>query len=241
MAISVASASTGMITPASFSTGLTNLENRTVERKVADFSALAYESGQGATLKAVSAGEQILNKLDKLESLLLHADMDATVRGTDQARFVKQSEIAVVLREIDQIVSQAGFDDINLISSESPIYQLQTSRTGGSLRFTPRPMDTKGLALQDVSIRALDRRGLGLENLGMISDTDHAKATELVNTAIKVASNHVDDLKQLQELFTDESLLTKINTVIQARDSGQGQDSSGRLSIGPGLFFDITA
>lgn len=223
-------------------TAFNNVRTHDSQRRA--YSATPLETSKVAVSKALDTAEFVLTQLDKLESEIFHANMDGKVADSSAARFSRQGTVAVMLRQIDQAVSQAEYKDINLVSSNGREVRLQTSGDGGSMLVSPRPMDTRGLGLETVAITAVDVRGLGIADLGIIAQTDVEKALELVANAKKVARSRMDDLAGIAAIFDgEESFLDKINSIaaIESGGANRGKTSRGTLNIGPGLFFDLMA
>lgn len=233
MVSAVSGTVTGILYPTvRLSNSLSNLEASEVARR-SSLSTYGLATSRTALDKALEAGKFILENLSKIQSQLLHADMDGVVADSTAARFRRQGEIAVLLAEIDQAVSLAENNGVNLIASTSSDYVLSTTTEGGTLRVSPQPLDTPGLNIAGLSIQPLDTLSLGLDDLGIISNQDIADAHEAIDTALKIATYRFSLLEELGNVVNSgSSFLSQINNLLNQIDA---------TNLPAGTFIDVVA
>ncbi|MDP7651779.1 MAG: hypothetical protein QGF38_08760 [Rhodospirillales bacterium] len=213
----------------SFRASLADQSRNTIERK--RVGSIGLTTSRTALNQAVSAGKIVQEFLTELRSTIIQASMEGVVADSQSARFSRQGEVAVMLGQIDQAVSLAAHEGINIISSNGNAVRLQTNSTGGALDVQPQPLDVVGLRLSELAITPMDLLGLGLSDLGIISDKDVAEALEKVDRAILIAGSRLDNLVGFQSVFAGASdFLTQINPTNLSVDA---------TSLPPGTFLNI--
>jgi hypothetical protein len=229
MVNAVSGLSSPTLTLKSFRASLADESRNTLERKRS--GSVSLNTSRTALNQAVSAGNIVKEFLAELRSTIIHASLEGVIAGSQNVRFSRQGEVAIMLLQIDQTVNLAAYEGINIISSKGNAVRLQTTANGGALVVQPRPLDVVGLQLSELAITPLDLVGLGLSNLGIISDNDVADALKKVDRAILIAGSRLNDLIGIQNVFVGtRDFLTQINP------TNFGVDAR---SLPPGTFLNI--
>ena len=152
--------------------------NRPVANRVV---AIGVAVGNGVTsgLRDLRTAVELAghSSLVSTETNLLNAN------GTRISVVNIQAQAGILLDRIDRLVESAAFRGVNIISSNSPTIRLQTTRFGGGV---------------NIQAQALDRAGLGLENLDLLSVGGIKQTLARIEEAIVRADQRVDRLESLQ-------------------------------------------
>ncbi len=235
--------SAARVTATELRASLRDLGTQEISRNATNATVGLKDSATAVT-KGLEAGKFIQETLEKIRTELFQGDMDRTVLDDENYRFKRQSTIALLLGNIDNAVAQAEHENVNLISSKSNQVRLRTTPYGGTMLVQPKPLDTNGLGIGEVAITAMDLRSLGLENFGMIADSDSKKAAEMIDHAITLAANRMDELKEVAAVMqTKDTFLSAINNVRKENDKNFDPTFDNTppktLDLSRGLFVDI--
>lgn len=140
------------------------------------------DTARAALAVATDAGNAIVAKLEKIQYAVERARFEGAVGPDQYVRQTRQAEVALLLADIDRLVSRSAVDGVNLLSSDSRSYRFQTTSVGGAVEVDPRPMDTAGF---------------GLSGLTLVSNADNANALDAVTRALDVAKARVSELNNL--------------------------------------------
>jgi flagellin-like hook-associated protein FlgL len=144
-----------------------------------------------------SAARSISAILEEVRSIVVYARNEGLLNG-EFTRTARQTQVNLLLAEVDRIVEGNAVDDINLLSANAPITAFQTSALGGSFEISPKP---------------LDRSSLRLTNLAIIDDGDLEIALSRLDAAITSATVKTRQLDGLGLVFSaGTSLLSQTAT-----------------------------
>lgn len=182
---------------------------------------LSGPESQSALNVAIAAGTGILNSLNQLKSTAALATRESlvsplvslTIGGTRVSRINIHSSVYLTLSRIDRLVANTEVNNANFISSTGSSIQIRTSRFGGRVGIIPQP---------------LDRAGLGLSGLDLLTKEGAEAAVSSIQSAINLAGLRLDRLKSLRlavgsSNFTGQALQ---NIIVGA---GGGNLPSGSL------------
>lgn len=182
---------------------------------------LSGPESQSALLVAISAGNGILNALKNLKSsarLAAHESIvspltSLTVNTTRVSRINIDSGINLALSRIDRLVTNSAVRNGNFISSTAGNIRVGTTRFGGSVEVAPQP---------------LDRVGLNLTGLNLLTQEGAEAAIAKLESAINLATIRIQRLESLNLAIgqADFSGRALDNIVIGA---GGGKVPSGTL------------
>ena len=122
-----------------------------------------------------------------------------------------QAQANILLDKIDGLIAGASVNGANIVSSDGAAIRLQTSRFGGGI---------------DIQAQPLDRAGLGLQGLDLLSSGGIDLALGRIDEAIVVAGQRVDRLASLQRALSGTSVSG------QFLDAALGGFGSGTLERG---------
>ncbi|MAH85600.1 MAG: hypothetical protein CBB68_15355 [Rhodospirillaceae bacterium TMED8] len=156
-------------------------------------SGLNLNDAREALREAVSAGISITSGLHFLRdgirlaaSSLTSPDVNLLNRGWTRVSVINiQVQIDSILSDIDRLVQKTAVSGVNLISSLNGAVRLQTTAFGGGLEVMAQPLDSVGLGLLGINLKA---------NGGI------NKALTAVTRAISRAETRLATLESLQRV-----------------------------------------
>ena len=174
-------------------------------------AVLSTTQAQAGLNIAVTAGNGVLGALKAILSSARLAQQESLVspltnleiNGTRVSRLNLDSDTNRALLLIDRLITATEINNANFISSDSPNIVVRTSRFGGSIKVTPQP---------------LDRDGLNLRSISLLTRASAEEAEARIATAINTAQKRLLGLQSLQRAvtnsdFTNSSLGGLISTI----------------------------
>lgn len=214
------------------SSSLDGVRANTSENRLGRSSVVSLSDTRVLYRKAVDAGGVVKGLLDEIRSALVHADMDGVVAGSGAGRYTKQAEIAVLLRKVEYAVAEAEYKGNNLISSAGSTLRVQTTQYGGTFTVSPNPLDGRGLNLGELSIQAVDLRALGLDDFGIISESDIEGALRRIDIAISIADQRLNAVGKIDAFVNASNFIQQVNHLNVSVDA---------TSLPAGTFIDQVA
>lgn len=157
-------------------------------------------------------------KLATHDSLVDTATNLTTGGDTRVSRLNINVGVNQTIDRINKLIESAEFGNVNLLSSKSHDFYLQTTDYGGKIAVQPQPLDSAGL---------------GLDDLNLVFETGANRGFSALSEAYVTASKRLSTIRQLREVLNGGSALDQsLQTLIS-----QFQNST----LPAGSFVDLKA